>query len=120
MAAKGAITMTFKPYSKNNRAYKLAAPKPRDAKPQQAMFKSTTLAPRNGTDYIYGFAHIKAARRHKATEQVQLNPMGWLLPGGKWTNNNALVMEVAKEIDRLIKAAGGLPKGWMDKTKVAA
>lgn len=114
--------MNFKPYSKNNRAYKLAAPKPRDAKPQQAMFKSTTLAPRNGSDYIYGFAHIPAARQLKETpaNEFKINPMGWLLPGGQWTNNNARVMDAAREIDRLITAAGGLPKGWMDKREVAA
>jgi hypothetical protein len=114
--------MNFKPYSKTNQAYKLAAPTPRDAKPRQAMFKSTTLAPRNGCDYVYGYAHIKAAKKLKETpvNEFAVNPMGWLLPGGAWTNNNARVMDAAKEIDRLIRAGGGLPKGCMNKEQVAA
>lgn len=112
--------MNFKPYTKSNKAHKLAAPTPRDAKPQQPMFKSHALAPRNGSDYVYGYAHIKAARRHKSSDQVQHNPMGWLLPGYQWTNNNARVMDAAKEIDRLIRAGGGLPRGWMNKREVAA
>lgn len=112
--------MQLVPYSHSNRGNQRAMPLARDAKPQQAMFKSTTLAPRNGSDYIYGYAHIKASPKYMASEQKSINPMGWLLPGGKWTNNNARVMEAAKEIDRLIKAAGGLPRGWMDKREVAA
>ena len=108
--------MELKQYTRKNQAYKMAAPKPVDARRYSnkapTNFKGGPVeAPRSGEDYAYGLALIPACKRDKDTDfnVYELNPMGWMLPGGVWTCNNAKVMKAAIEIDRLIKLCGGLP-----------
>lgn len=111
--------MELKQYTRSNQSYKMAAPKATDARRYSnkapTNFKGGPIeAPRSGEDYAYGFALIPACKRDKDTDfnEYQLNPMGWMLPGGVWTCNNAQVMKAAIEIDRLIKLCGGLPAGF--------
>ena len=114
--------MNLVKFSKKNRGSKIAAPLERDAKPQRFSDNRRSQAPRNGHDYIYGLAVIKVSRKYKETpeNEYRINPTGWLLPGGRWTDNNGVVMDEARRIDQLIRAAGGLPKGWSNKNEVAA
>ena len=98
--------MQLVPYSKSNKSCKRAAPTASDAKPRNSQ-KGRGAIPIRGYDYVFGYAHIKTALNKDGES-------GWGLPGCQWTNNNAIVMQMALEIDRMIRAAGGLPKGWMD------
>lgn len=112
------MSLKLVPYSNNNQGCKYAAPHEKDgkqlldAKPRNSE-KGFTFAPRRGFDYLYGYALIKK-------QKLQNGQVGWMLPGMQFTQNNARVMDAAKEIDRLIRAGGGLPRGWMDKREVAA
>lgn len=98
-----------------NQNYKMAAPKSNDGalnkKPPLSRTSKPLEAPKRGEDYIYGDAHIPACRKYKCTafNEHETNPMGWMLPGGIWTNSNKVAQDAAIEIDRLINLSGGLP-----------
>jgi len=107
--------MQFKPFTKSNKAHKFAAPTPKDAKTLRFSQGNRAAAPINGQDYVYGLAHIKAARKNIVTpyNEYQVNPMGWILPGAIWTDNNGRVQDAARKIDQMIRMGGGLPKNWL-------
>jgi hypothetical protein len=110
--------MELKQYTRKNQSYKMAAPKANDGvlnkKPPLSRTSKPLEAPKRGEDYIYGFAHIPAGRKNKNTTftEYEINPMGWMLPGGVWTGSNKVAQDAAIEIDRLIKLCGGLPAGF--------
>ena len=73
-----------------------------DAKPKSMSVKP--VMPVHGYPYMYGNAYIPESKRLKYSDEAYMrpNPMGWMLPGGKWTDSPNLVLEQAVEIDRLI------------------
>lgn len=103
----------FKPYTRSNQGCKLAAPTAKDArsynkKPPVSLTGGQVAQPMIGEDYIYGYATIPASRQFGNSEYRDINPHGWVLPGGAWTNNSEVVKRQAMEIDRLIRLCGGL------------
>lgn len=104
----------LKEYTRSNQSYKMAAPKAtdgvKDKKPALSRTSKPLEAPKRGEDYIYGFAHIPAARKYKCTpfNEHKENPTGWMLPGGAWTGSNAVAQNAAIEVDRLIRLCGGV------------
>ena len=73
-----------------------------DSKPVRSGIKPAM--PVLGYPYLYGNAFIPESKRLKYSDEAYMrpNPMGWMLPGGKWTDSPKLVLECAIEIDRLI------------------
>lgn len=110
----------FREYKSNNQGCRLAAPIARDAKAPKPSMNNRATAPRYAEDYVYGYAVIKKSRKFKESNSYTINPMGWILPGGHWTRNNGVVMDIARRMDQYIIAGGGLPKGWLDKKEIAA
>lgn len=103
----------FKPYTRSNQGCKLAAPTAKDArsynkKPPVSLTGGPVAQPMLGEDYHYGYAAIVATKKHSLCSFDEINPDGWMLPGGRWTNNSEVVKRQAMEIDRLIRLCGGL------------
>lgn len=103
----------LKEYTRRNSAYKMAAPMAKDArsynkKPPASMAGAFIAQPMLGEDYHYGFAIIPSTKRFNLCEYHEVNPMGWMLPGCRWTNDSELVKQQAMEMDRLIRLNGGL------------
>ena len=78
-----------------------------DSKPKSMSAKP--VMPVHGYPYMYGNAYIPESKRLKCSDEAYMrpNPMGWVLPGGHWTDNPELVLKRAIEIDRLINLSRG-------------
>jgi hypothetical protein len=118
--------MQLVPYSKSNKSCKRAAPVKTDGMRNQNLNAKPSYGdaplfrPAFGMDYNYGIAYIKHCLKYRPNDvrepnEVAINPRGWVLPGGEFTQSPDRVIKVAQKMDRYMLAGGGLPKGWTEK-----